>query len=83
MSLKINLSSLEEEKQDQINTDLEIKIENKFGMGAPRYIYPYNIINNNIILPFAYANALKVARPSRDSFPVCKVKFNGSLIISV
>ena len=79
MSLKINLSSLEEEKQDQINTDLEIKIENKFGMGAPKYIYPYNIINNNIILPFAYANTLKVARPSRDSFPDCKVKFNGSL----
>ena len=80
MSLRINISKLSNEYRDKITTELVIKIENKFGMGEPRYIYPYILENTNIQLPFAYAaTEIKIKRPNRDTFPSIDVKFEGTL----
>jgi len=79
MSLTINLSNLSFENREQIRTELEIKLENKFGFGPPKYIYPYIIECDDIKLPFAYAVSLNIPRPKRESFPAIDVKFDGQL----
>jgi hypothetical protein len=55
MSLTINLTELSFENREKIRKELEIKLENKYGIGQPRYIYPYIIQSDDIKLPFAYA----------------------------
>ena len=42
MSLITNVNTLEQDSKEKISKDLEIKIEDKFGMGQPRYIYIYH-----------------------------------------
>ena len=80
MSVTTNIDNLSNEINDKIIKDLTIKIENKFGIGQPRYIYPYILETNNIILPFAYAlTNLRLARPKRDSFPPINLIFEGQL----
>ena len=80
MSLTTNVNTLEQDSKNKITKDLEIKIENKFGMGQPRYIYPYIIETDNIKLPFAYAvQTLKLTRPIREQFPPIELVFEGTL----
>ena len=65
-----------EEIEDKIREDLTLRIENKFGMGMPRYISVYS----DWSLPFAYAKkVLKLKRPPRSNFDSIDLKFNGSL----
>jgi superfamily II DNA or RNA helicase/intein/homing endonuclease len=65
-----------EEIEDKIREDLTLRIENKFGMGMPRYISVYS----DWSLPFAYAKkVLKLKRPPRSNFDSTDLKFNGSL----
>lgn len=82
MSCAISLNKLTEEQQNRISEDLEIKIEqNKYDMGPPKYVYPYEIDQDNIIhLPFAYGyKILQKNRPARTTFPQTNLKFNGVL----
>ena len=80
MSLTFNISELSDKNREKIHKDLEIKIENKFGIGQPKFIYPFSIRNETIYLPFAYAkNVLKISRPKRQDFPNIKLSFKGNL----
>ena len=80
MSLITNVNTLEQDSKEKISKDLEIKIEDKFGMGQPRYIYPYIIETDNIKLPFAYAvQAIKLPRPTREQFPQIELAFEATL----
>lgn len=79
MSLTINISKLSFENREKIRKDLEIKLENKYGIGQPRYIYPYIIECDDIKIPFAYAVSLKIPRPTRNLFSPMNIKFTGVL----
>lgn len=80
MSIISALDNLPYEVREQISKDLELKIENKFGVGAPKYIYPYTVSDDSIKIPFAYAvGILKLSRRPRTQFSARKVPFEGSL----
>lgn len=79
MSLTINVTELSFENREKIRKELEIKLENKYGIGQPRYIYPYIIQCDDIKLPFAYAVSLQIHRPKRELFPPINIKFDGEL----
>lgn len=79
MSLTINITKLSDENREKIKSELEIKLENKYGIGQPRYIYPYIVECDDIKLPFAYAVSLKIPRPKRELFPPMNVKFDAKL----
>ena len=85
MSIKISIDNLSYEQKYKVDNELEIKIENnnksKFAPKICRSIYPYDIINNDVIIPFAFGcNELKLSRPIRTSFPSFNnLIFSGSL----
>jgi superfamily II DNA or RNA helicase len=82
MSCKKNIDELEYEIREKINTELQIKLEdNKYNSSAPsRYIYPYEIVEDDIYLPFAYAfRQLKLQRPTRNMFPTISINFEAEL----
>lgn len=79
MSISLSIETIPWEVRKNINTDLEIKIENKFGGGPPRYIYPFEIEGENITLPFAYAITKKIKRPVRENFLSLDISFDGIL----
>ena len=54
MSIKTDIDTLTNDDRDKINDLLRISIQNK-------YIFPYNILNDDIYIPFAFAiNTLKL-----------------------
>jgi len=76
MSIRTNVDKLPWEIRQRINKDLEIKMINKYDMGPPRYIYPFEIQNDDIILPFSYAaRTVKLRRPGRKDFPGMDLEF--------
>ena len=79
MSISLSIETIPWEVRKNINSDLEIKIENKFGGGPPRYIYPFEIEGENITLPFAYAITKKIKRPVRENFISLNISFDGIL----
>lgn len=79
MSIYVKIDSIPLNVRNNINKDLEIKIENKFGGCAPKYIYPFEIEKDNITLPFAYAVEKKLKRPNRDSLSSFNCSFEGTL----
>ena len=80
MSIITNIDDLPWETKQRIHKDLEIKLENKYTPGMAKYVYPFEIIDNNIILPFSYAaRSLKLKRPEREHFPIMNVDFEGIL----
>jgi len=78
MSLVTNISDI---SGDQVENDLTIKIEPKFGVGQTKYLQPYSILSGErVCVPFAYGSTvLNIPRPVRKNFPVSKVKFAGTL----
>lgn len=80
MSVYVNIESIPWEFRKNINTELEIKMENKFGGAQPKYIYPFEIEGENITLPFSYGvlNG-KIKRPLRNSLPSSEYSFEGTL----
>ncbi len=79
MSLIIDIESLDNDDREKINNDLTLKIENKIG-GLVKTLYIYEIINNNIYIPFSYAvTQLNRKRRERKEFSVMKTKFCASL----
>jgi superfamily II DNA or RNA helicase len=80
MSIVSEVLKLSPEKLSQIHKEVEIIIENKFGLGQPRYIYPYKLEGDNITLPFAFGTTIPgLLRPPRANFPIMNVKFTGKL----
>jgi superfamily II DNA or RNA helicase len=71
MSISINIENISQEQREKIHSDLTIKIDPpSYSFGAKAtYLYPYDISGDNVILPFSYAVAEGVERPSRESFP--------------
>ncbi len=54
MSIKINIDSLDDDMREKIHNELKIVLENnKYNQFAPKKeIYPFNILNDDIYLPF-------------------------------
>ena len=75
MSLKIDIDTLDNDTRDKINDKLTIKINNKMG-GLTRTLYTYEILNDDIYLPFGYASTeLKIPRRNRKEFPSMDIEF--------
>ena len=80
MSINVKLDELSSETKQKISNELEIKIKSKYGLGETRYIYPFQIKENDIYLPFSYASRiLKIKRPVRENFPKTLISFDGIL----
>lgn len=82
MSILYNIDLLSDKQREKIHDDLIIKIEsNKYNPFAPKKeIYPYEIKNNYISLPFSYSvTELDMKRKLRESYPEMSVKFEGVL----
>ena len=82
MSISINIENMSQEQREKIHSDLTIKIDPpSYSFGAKAtYLYPYDISDNNVILPFSYAVGEGFERPSRDSFPcLLSTTFTASL----
>ena len=80
MSIATPVEELLHDTRIRVSKELEIKIESKYGNVAPRYIYPFEIKDEKILLPFAYAlRVLKLKRQSRGEYPQSSVAFEGKL----
>jgi superfamily II DNA or RNA helicase len=79
MSRKISLNNLSEEQRDTISKELQIKIEASEYMfnGQAKYIYPYDLDDDNLYVPFAYSR--EYDRPDRKDLTPLNVKFVGNL----
>jgi len=78
MSIKIDIDTLSNEDRDKINEDLQIRLPGK--AGVVKMFYPYQIINEDIYIPFSHAvNKMKMLRRSRKEFPQMNVEFKGVL----
>ena len=64
MSILVPIDSLNYEQKYKVDNELEIKIESpNFGLRSTRSIYPYDIIENDVVLPFGFAcSELKLPR---------------------
>jgi superfamily II DNA or RNA helicase len=86
MSVQLKLDTIPSKIKKRIARELVIKpIEDKYTnfQTSEQYIYPYDIINENIYLPFHYGtNNLKLSkRPARDLYKSINVNFYGKLRI--
>ena len=81
MSLSVAVNQIPDEDKTKINDVLQIKMEDKYSFGPPRYFIPYHITEfQDIKLPFAFAvQTLKYARRKRTDLPSTEVKFEGEL----
>ena len=80
MSLKIDINKLSNNERTKINNELLLILKNDSKILADKEIQPFDIVNNDIYLPFNYAcNELTYKRPERNLFPSMNVKFEGDL----
>ena len=81
MSCKLNIRNLKDEHREIIDTELNIRIEpGKYGGGMVKYLTPYQVISNDIYLPFSFAyKILQISRPKRSNFSKMEIKFEAEL----
>ena len=83
MSIKTNIDSLTYETRKHIAKKLQFQanIDNKYSRYTPkRWVYPYEIVEDYIYLPFTYAQTtLELDRPERKQFPSMNRTFQGQL----
>jgi len=81
MACQINIELIPYPVREKIHKELEIKIETNSKYGPPyKFFYPYEIVDNDICLPFAYAyNKINLKRPVRSEFSIMSSMFTGSL----
>ena len=80
MSLKTKLNKLSNKVRDKINNELLLVLKNDSKMLPDKEIQPFDIVNDEIYLPFYYGiNELNFDRPERKNFPSMNVKFEGVL----
>jgi len=79
MSICASLDNISNEQREKINDELKITIQNKFG--PPKYIYPYDLDDeDNLTLPFAYGvTKVTIPRKKREDFTNVRVRFTGEL----
>jgi superfamily II DNA or RNA helicase len=79
MSLKINIDKICDKKREKINKELKIVIESGSNIRPDKEIYPYQLISNDIYLPFSYGTTeLNYGRPKRTNFTNINIKFDGA-----
>lgn len=78
MSRKVLLTNLSEEERNVISNELQIKIEESEYVrnSQTKYIYPYDMTDDHIYVPFSYKN---YKRPERKDLGKMETKFNGEL----
>ena len=81
MSIQIPIDNLSDEQKGKIDNDLCITLKSSYGMFEnTRHIYPYEIVNNQVTIPFAFGTqVLGVKRPTRNSESIMNVNFTGEL----
>jgi superfamily II DNA or RNA helicase len=80
MSLKIDLDLINDDIREKINDELKIEIESNSNIFPNKVIQPFDLINNDIYLPFAFAiQELELKRPLRNEYPQIKLIFEGVL----
>jgi superfamily II DNA or RNA helicase len=83
MSCKKIIDEIEHSIKEKIQTELQIKVEQNTQYNKnlpPKYIFPYEIYNDNVYLPFSYAyKNLGFIRPKRETFSPLKADFIGTL----
>jgi superfamily II DNA or RNA helicase len=73
MSIAVSMLELNNEQKTKILDKLQIENGNK-------WIYPYEIKENDIFLPYAFArHKLGLLPPKRDQYTTINLEFNGSL----
>jgi superfamily II DNA or RNA helicase len=79
MSRKVLIENLSDKLRKTINKDLQITIEpSRYAFGAqPTFIYPFEVINDSIYVPFSYNR--EFTRPARNTFSKRLFCFNGTL----
>ena len=79
MSIKVDVDTLTEEQRNIINGELKIENKAKYG-GMSKWIFPHNLINDDIYLPLAFSfTHLKLKRRPRSDFTAMSVSFEGTL----
>lgn len=74
MSIKYDIDKLSDSARERINNELRIQ------SGTNNYMFPYNVVNDDIYIPFSFGTSeLGLKRPKRDIFPTMDVKFEGTL----
>ena len=80
MSLKADINKLSNKDREKINNELLLILKNESKILADKEIQPFDIVNNDIYLPFNYALCeLNYKRPERQLFPSMNIKFDGDL----
>ena len=80
MSLKTKINKLSNEDREKINDELLLVLKNDSRMLPDKEIQPFDIVNDDIYLPFYYgSNELNISRPERKNFPSMNIKFEGEL----
>ena len=80
MSLKISLDLISNKNREKINNELKIEIENESTFLPNKIIQPFDLINNDIYLPFAFAiQEVDTKRPLRNKFSTMITEFKGIL----
>lgn len=85
MSCLLNLELLCDERREEIEKDLTITLDGStFNKNVkPRYMYPYDLIGNDLYIPFAYGKAMKRASKIKllqhENYPEIKLAFKGNL----
>lgn len=80
MSRIIELAKLSNEEREKITKELVIQYEKSkyaFGNDSTKQIVLYDLVNKNVVLPFAYNT--KYPRPTRDSFSGFTASFEADL----
>jgi len=83
MSREVLIQTLTDEQRQTIMKDLTIKIDADKSYGKQlKYVYPMEVTDNYVYVPFAYGrenNAGTFPRPSARTFPSRTITFDGEL----
>ena len=78
MACKINIDCFDDEQLALIEKELTLPLKN-IGI-QQRFVYPFNLLNRMVYLPFSYATTIwDIPRPLRNAFSSSIVKFDGTL----
>jgi len=74
MSIRIPIDDIPHARKQDIIKDLQFKDEKK-----NKWIHPYNVVGDDIYIPFSYAVSLGFDTPSRVHYETVGIEFRGTL----
>lgn len=78
--IRINQSQLDDHTRVKLHNDLVISVEQTFGdFKKIKHVYPFDVTDNHVYIPFAYGKKNKYKRPSKDVFSKRSYEFKGVL----